>query len=99
MDELATKWRNEDIFPTVIKWFTVAPFSYITKSIGSQWLQGVHEFGHYSSSKTTFGILGLAIWRLHTNKFKKDFQLRFSNIDTIARFGNTVSRYNISKIG
>ena len=31
LDELATKWQNEDIFPTVIKWTTLAPFNYILK--------------------------------------------------------------------
>jgi Bifunctional DNA primase/polymerase, N-terminal len=45
LDELAKRYKNKDIFPTVIKWAIVAPFSYVLKGIDNNnwipWLYGM----------------------------------------------------------
>ena len=91
LDELSTKWQNNDIFPTVIKWFALAPFDYIFKSV-NKWQRNCHNHGWSSSGKTSLGLIGLAMWRLHLNALKKDFQLGFGNIDNVARLGYVISR-------
>jgi hypothetical protein len=97
LDELATKWINKDIFPTVIKWTTLAPFNYIFKAI-DKWLKNTHGYGWSSSGKTSLGKIALAVWRLHTNALRKDYQLRFSNMDNTARFGSVISRSTYPKL-
>jgi Bifunctional DNA primase/polymerase, N-terminal len=97
LDELSTKWQNKDIFPTVIKWTTLAPFSYIFKAI-DKWLKNIHGYGWSSSGKTSLGEIALAVWRLHTNVLKKDYQLSFGNIDNAARFGAVISKSTYPKV-
>ena len=91
LDELSTKWHDMDIFPSVIKWFTLAPFDYIFKAI-NKWQTNFHCHGWSSSGKTSLGKIGLAIWRLHNNALKKDFQLGIANIDNVARLGFVISK-------
>lgn len=97
LDELSTKWQNVDIFPTVIKWAALAPFNYIFKA-NDKWLRNIHEYGWSSSGKTSLGKIALGVWRLHKNALRKDYQLRFSNIDTTARFGSVISRSTYPKV-
>jgi hypothetical protein len=97
LDELSTKWQNKDIFSTVIKWTTLAPFNFIFKA-HDKWLRNIHSYGWSSSGKTSLGKIALAIWRLHTNVLRKDYHLRFSNIDTPARFGSIISRSTYPKV-
>jgi hypothetical protein len=97
LDELATKWQKKDIFPTVIKWAVLAPFNYIFKA-NDKWLRNIHGYGWASSGKTSLGKIALAVWRLHKNALRKDYQLRFSNIDSTARFGSVISRSTYPKV-
>ena len=97
LDELSTKWQNKDIFPTVIKWAILAPFNYIFKA-NDKWLRNIHGYGWASSGKTSLGKIALAVWRLHKNASRKDYQLRFSNIDTTARFGSVISKSSYPKV-
>jgi hypothetical protein len=97
LDELSTKWQNKDIFPTVIKWATLAPFNSIFKA-NDKWLRNIHAHGWSSSGKTSLGKIALAIWRLHTLTLRKDYQLRFGNIDSTARFGSVISRSTYPKV-
>jgi hypothetical protein len=97
LDELSTKWCNRDIFPTVIKWTIVAPFNYIFKAV-DKWLRNIHDYGWSSSGKTSLGKIALAIWRLHTIALRREYQLRFGNIDTVARFGSVISRSTYPKV-
>lgn len=97
LDELSTKWYNNDIFPTVIKWATLAPFNYIFKA-NDKWLKNIHAYGWASSGKTSLGKINLAVWRLHINTLRRDYHLRFSNIDTPARFGSVISRSTYPKV-
>ena len=97
LDELSTKWQNKDIFPTVIKWATLAPFNSIFKA-NDKWLRNIHAYGWSSSGKTSLGKITLAVWRLHKLTLRKDYQLRFGNIDSTARFGSVVSRSTYPKV-
>ena len=97
LDELSTKWHDMNIFPTVIKWFTLAPFDCILKT-ADRWLPNFHPHGWSSSAKTTLGRIGLAMWRLHTSNLKKDFQLGFANIDNPARLGYVISSSTYPKL-
>lgn len=53
------------------------------------WLQ---PYGITKSGKSTVGIIALAVWRKHKSADKKDHQLGFNNIDSVARFGNAISK-------
>lgn len=97
LDQLSTKWCNMDIFPTVIKWAALSPFNYIFKA-NDRWLRNIHDYGWSSTGKTSLGKIGLAVWRLHTITMRKEHQLRFGNIDTIARFGSVISRSTYPKV-
>jgi Bifunctional DNA primase/polymerase, N-terminal len=91
LDALSIKHKNLDIFPTHIKWWLLAPFGYILKGL-NRWLKWQHSYAWSSSSKTTDGVIGLAMWRLDGEKDLNTYQLKLSSIDSIARFGNVISR-------
>lgn len=87
LDSLATGWKNKDVFPTVLKWGLVAPFSFIIKSNSDKWMPYLQMFGQGQSGKTTLGLLVMHVWN-RPSTLKKGF----NNIDTPARFGETVSK-------
>jgi hypothetical protein len=91
LDELSQKYKNKDIFPTVVKWAVVAPFSFILKG-NDNWMPWLQPYGITKSGKSTLGIIALAVWRKHKSVDKKDHQLGFNNIDSVARFGNAISK-------
>jgi Bifunctional DNA primase/polymerase, N-terminal len=94
LDDLAEKkYKNKDIFPTIIKWAIVAPFSYALKGVdNNNWMPWLQPYGVTKSGKSTLGVIVLAVWRKHTNGDKKDHQLGFNNIDSVARLGNAISK-------
>jgi hypothetical protein len=91
LDELSQKYKNKDIFPTVVKWAIAAPFSFILKG-NDNWMPWIQPYGITKSGKSTVGIIALAVWRKHKNTDKKDHRLGFNNIDSVARFGNAISK-------
>jgi hypothetical protein len=84
---LASGWKNKDIFPTVIKWGLMSPFTFIIKSNIEEYVPWLQLFGWGKSGKTTLGLLVYMIWNRST-KLKKGF----SNIDSIPRLGETISK-------
>jgi hypothetical protein len=86
LNDLASGWKNKDIFPTVIKWGLISPFSFIIKSNSEEWMPYLQMFGWGKSGKTTLGLLVYMIWNRST-KLRKGF----SNIDTIPRLGEAIS--------
>lgn len=92
LEELAKKYKNNNIFPSVIKWALVAPFSFILKGYNDNWMPWLHLYGITSSGKSSLGLIALAVWRKHKNSERKDHQLGFNNIDSVARFGNAISK-------
>ncbi|MGD9534538.1 MAG: hypothetical protein AB7V56_12315 [Candidatus Nitrosocosmicus sp.] len=87
LDKLSSGWKNKDIFPTVIKWGLMSPFIFIIKSNTEELVPWLQLFGWGRSGKTTLGLLVYMIWNRST-KLKKGF----SNIDTIPRLGETLSK-------
>ena len=87
LDNLATGWKNKEVFPTVLKWGLLAPFSFIIKSNSDKYMPWLQMYGQGQSGKTTLGLLVLQAWN-RPSTLKKGF----NNIDTPARFGETVSK-------
>lgn len=95
LDGLAQRYRKKAVFPTVIKWAVLAPFSYIKKGENvttDNWLPFLQPYGRTRAGKSTLGVIALAVWRKHGNSDKRDHQLGFGNIDSVARFGNAISK-------
>ncbi len=89
LDYLATKgWKNKNIFPTVLKWGLIAPFSFSIKFASDSWLPWLQLYGCGQTGKTTIGQLVLHIW----NQDKRVKSIGFNNIDSVARFGHTISK-------
>jgi hypothetical protein len=87
LNSLSSCWKNKDILPTVLKWGLLAPFSFIIKSNSDKYMPWLQLFGQGQSGKTTLGLMTLQIWNKPTT-LKKGF----NNIDSPARFGETVSQ-------
>ena len=89
---LQSKYKRKEIFPTVLKWGIMSPFSYILKQTdGEKWMPWLFLYGWTNTGKTTNGKIVLAIWRKHKDKSKHD--IGFSSTDNVARFGRAIS-YN-----
>jgi hypothetical protein len=89
LDYLAAKgWKNKDIFPTVLKWGIVAPFTFSIKFNSDDWPPWLQLHGCGQTGKTTLGYLVLSIWNLD----KRTKSLGFTHIDSAARFGHTISK-------
>ena len=55
LDILQTKFKNKDVFPTLIKWSIVAPFDYILKQVHKKWMQWLYPYGWSNTGKSTLG--------------------------------------------
>jgi hypothetical protein len=89
LDLLANSgWKNKNIFPTVLKWGIVAPFSFSIKYNSDNWIPWLLLYGKGQSGKTTLGKIVMHIWNLDERERSKGF----TNIDSIARFGHTISK-------
>jgi hypothetical protein len=78
LDYLANKgWKNKNIFPTVLKWGIVAPFSFSIKYNSEEWLPWLQLYGCGQTGKTTLGHLVLSIWNLNT----RTKSIGFTHID------------------
>lgn len=95
LNELAeTGWKNKKIFPSVLKWGIVSPFSFIIKQSSDNYMHWLQLYGQGQTGKTTLGYIVLSIWNLKT----RDHSLGFNHIDTVPRFGNNVSRDTYPKL-
>ncbi len=89
LEYLATNgWKNKNIFPTILKWGVVAPFSFIIKSNSNRWMPWLELFGCSQTGKSTIGRLILHMWNLD-DRVKS---ITFSNMDSIPRFGHEISK-------
>lgn len=83
-----------DLLATSIKWGMVAPISFILKCKGKI-LKWLHFWGFSNASKSTTAKYILAIDGNHNN----DAYVRnISNIDTIARLGDTIGKSTFPKL-
>jgi hypothetical protein len=95
LNELAeTGWKNKNIFPTVLKWGIISPFSFIIKQSTDNYMHWLQLYGQGQTGKTTLGYIVLSIWNLKA----RDHSLGFNHIDTVPRFGNNVSRDTYPKL-
>ena len=88
LDKLAEEgWVNKNIFPTILKWSIISPFSFVIKQLDkNNFLPWLMLYGKSKSGKSTLGEISSKIWRL------KDSDKGFSSIDTPARLGQTLSQ-------
>lgn len=89
LDILQTKFKNKDIFPTLLKWSIIAPFDYILKQVHKEWIPWLHLYGWSNTGKSTLGDLCCCIWNRYDDK---DSILSFTAADTKARFGEVLSK-------
>jgi hypothetical protein len=88
-------WMDKRIFPTVIKWAMVSPFSFILKyNKSDSWLPWLQLYGLGQTGKTTLGRIILNIWNLEV----QNYSIGFNHIDSVARFGNIISRDTYPKL-
>ncbi len=86
LEELYKKFKVKNVFPTIIKWGVVSPFSFVMKTHGN-WLNWIHAHGFTNCGKTFLGILVLAMWRLG-----EEHNVSFESISSVARFGERMSQ-------
>jgi len=90
LDKLASEdggWKNKNIFPTVLKWGIIAPFSFSIKQVNKNgFLPWLMLYGESTSGKSTLGEIVYKIWRI------KDDDKGFTSIDTYPRLGQIISQ-------
>jgi hypothetical protein len=96
LNYLSTGWKNKDVFPTVLKWGMISPFSFIVKCNGSysRWIPWLQLYGFGDSGKTTLGEITIHIWNLNSQEHSSGF----GNLDTPAKFGHYVSADTYPKL-
>jgi hypothetical protein len=89
LEILQTKFKNKEIFPTLLKWSIVAPFDYILKQVHKKWIQWLYPYGWSNTGKSTLGDICCCIWNRYQDK---DSILSFTAVDTKARLGEALSK-------
>jgi hypothetical protein len=82
LEELCKRWKK-GVFPTIIKWSIISPFSYILKQ-NNKWIPFLLLYGWSNAGKTTLGKIILSIWRKYTSKTKDEYLLGFGSISSEA---------------
>lgn len=97
ISELESRWYRdrEDLLAHILSWFMIAPCSFIFKVINAPLLGWVQSYGNPNTGKTSSGLIGLA---MDGNECNEDFNLNMKHIDTLARFGDTISNTTFPKI-
>jgi hypothetical protein len=70
----------------VIKWWVVAPFSYIVKQQGS-FIPWLYQYGPPNTGKSTANLVGANIWGFRYSLMGNDYEIPGSSIDTPATLG------------
>jgi hypothetical protein len=89
LEILQTKFKNKDVFPTLLKWSIVAPFDYILKQVHKKWIPWIYPYGWSNTGKSTLGDLCCCIWNRYQDK---NSILSFTAVDTKARLGEALSK-------
>lgn len=93
--------KNKSVFSTVLKWSTVAPFSYVKKCIDtsdSNWLPYLQAYGWTRTGKNTMGKIALAVCRKLTKKDAQEHIIGFGNVNTDARLGRAMGLSTYPKL-
>ena len=86
---LQTKFKDKDVFPTILKWSIIAPFDYVLKQVHKKWMQWLYPYGWSNTGKSTLGDMCCCILdRYHD----KGSILSFTAVDTKARLGEALSK-------
>jgi hypothetical protein len=86
---LQTKFKDKDVFPTILKWSIIAPFDYILKQVHKKWIPWLCPYGWSNTGKSTLGDICCCIWNCYQDK---DSILSFTAADTKARLGEALSK-------
>ena len=86
---LQTKFKDKDVFPTILKWSIIAPFDYILKQVHKKWIPWLYPYGWSNTGKSTLGDICCCIWNCYQDK---DSVLSFTAADTKARLGEALSK-------
>ncbi|HSF51546.1 MAG TPA: hypothetical protein VLA74_12355 [Nitrososphaeraceae archaeon] len=89
LDILQTKFKNKDVFPTVLKWSIISPFDYILKQVHKKWIPWLYPYGWSNTGKSTLGDICCCIWNRYHDK---DAILPFTSVDTKAKLGEALSK-------
>jgi hypothetical protein len=89
LDFLQTKFKNKDVFPTLVKWSIIAPFDYVIKQVHKKWIPYLYPYGWSNTGKSTLGELCCCIWNRYLDK---DSVLSFTGVDTKAKLGEALSK-------
>jgi len=89
LEILQTKFKNKDVFPTLLKWSIIAPFDYVIKQVHKKWIPWLYPYGWSNTGKSTLGDICCCIWNRYQDK---DSILPFTAVDTKARFGEALSK-------
>ena len=89
LDILQPKFKNKDVFPTLLKWSIVAPFNYVLKQVHKKWIPWLYPYGWSNTGKSTLGDICCCIWNRYEDK---DSILSFTAVDTKARLGEALSK-------
>lgn len=89
-------WIDKRIFPTVLKWGMISPFNFILKynSDSEDWMPWLQLYSYGQTGKTTLGKIVFNIWNLNI----QEHSIGFNHIDSVARFGNVISRDTYPKL-
>jgi hypothetical protein len=95
LDEFATKWFSNviDRFATVIKWWAIAPFSYVIKRYYGTFIPALYQQGPPNTRKTTINNIGSMIWGFkYPEIVGEDYEIPGSAIDTPARLEHWIRK-------
>jgi predicted RNA-binding Zn-ribbon protein involved in translation (DUF1610 family) len=94
LNKLAVEWfsRVIDRFSTAMKWWILAPFSYVIKQMGT-YIPALYQQGPPNTRKTTINMIGSSIWGFkYPEVTSKDGEIPGSAIDTTARLEYWLNR-------
>ena len=89
LEILQTKFKNKDVFPTLLKWSIIAPFGYVLKQVHKKWIPYLYPYGWSNTGKSTLGELCCCIWNRYLDK---DSILPFTAVDTKAKLGEALNK-------
>lgn len=89
LELLQQKFKNDKVFPTIVKWSCIAPFGYVMKQKTKMWIPWLYLYGSSRTGKTTLGDLACAIWGHYQDE---KYKIPFTNVDTVAKLGEALSK-------
>jgi len=97
LELLQQKFKNDKVFPTIVKWSCIAPFVYVMKQKNHNkiWIPWLYLYGSSRTGKTTLGDISCAIQGNYQNE---KYKIPFTNVDTVAKLGEALSKSTFSLV-